>query len=226
MAGEDPEAEVVTPSGKNVPSTSSAKKTPKRYQKRQKQDDLEDELLAFIQKESGGTMMSEVEHAFSAHTMRISKHLNADETEDLLEAVQQLVDSHIRQARLRKSMNLHGSTFTAPMAQYGTMQHQRALDMQMQMQMEGPMQSNNYRRPSTNQIPAGHTEMEGTMQSNNYWRASTNQIPASHTEMGPPASTVQNTCDTVQNFQGGGLTMLQELAPMEPPGRVVPFTRV
>ena len=48
VAGEDPEGEVVTPSGKNIPSTSSAKKTPKRYQKRQKQDDLEDELLAFI----------------------------------------------------------------------------------------------------------------------------------------------------------------------------------
>ena len=102
VAGEDPEGEVVTPSGKNLPSTSSAKKTPKRYQKRQKQDDLEDELLAFIQKESGGSMMSEVEHAFSAHTMRISKHLNPDETEDLLEAVQQLVDSHIRQARVEK----------------------------------------------------------------------------------------------------------------------------
>ena len=59
--------------------------------------------------------------------------------------------------------------------------------------------------------------------------------------MGPPASTmqisnsgtVQNACDTVQNysidrekFQGGGLTMLHELAPMEPPGQAVPFTRV
>ena len=184
--------------------------------------------------------MSEVEHAFSAHTMQISKHLNPDETEDLIEAVQQLVDSHIRQARLRKSMSLHGSTYVAPMAQYGTMQSQRALDMQLQ--------SNNYpsstiqSRHSTNQIPSSLMQGDmrppaGTVQS----RQSTNQIPPSHSEMGPPASTmqignsdtVQNACNTVQNysmdrekFQGGGLTMLHELAPMEPPGRAVPFTRV